>query len=103
MINLLNSKGEYYIFFGASWCHNTQAIIGQVERKAKANGKKVYVYDTTIGNQLTFGEGEEIDKVVSTSSAFNSRNSVSETDGKNNSSYLYGELVQIHGNYSAFH
>lgn len=94
LINLLNSDGEYYIFFGASWCHNTQAILGQVERKAKANGKKVYVYDTTVGNQLTFGEGEDIDKVIGTSSAFNSRNSASTPDGNNNISYLYGELVK---------
>lgn len=49
LIDLLNSNGDYVIFFGASWCHNTQAIIGSIAQKAKQAGKKVYVYDTTIG------------------------------------------------------
>lgn len=96
LIDLLQSPEEHYIFFGASWCHNTQAIIGSVEKKAKANGKKVYVYDTTVGNQLTFGTGSEINTVKGTSSTFNSRNPVS--DG-HNISYVYGELVKYLGDY----
>ena len=99
LVNLLQSKGEHYIFFGASWCHNTQAIIGQVARKAKANGKTVYVYDTTVGNQLTFGTGNEIDTVIGTSSAFNSRNNATTANGNNNISYLYGELVKYLGDF----
>ena len=107
LINLLNSEGEYYIFFGASWCHNTQAIIGSVERKAKANGKKVYVYDTTVGNQLTFGTGADIDKVVAATSGFNSRNNAfttnrdtGELEVYTNISYLYGELVKYLGDFT---
>lgn len=98
LINLLNSPGEHIIFFGASWCHNTQAIIGQVARKAKANGKTVYVYDTTVGNQLTFST-DDVNVVTSYSSAFNSRNSVTISNGNNNISYLYGELVKYLGDY----
>lgn len=97
LVNLLNAKGEHYIFLGTSWCHNTQAIIGSVARKAKANGKKVYVYDTTLGNQLTFGTGTDIDKVTATSSALNTRNNIvteGEKKDNNNISYLYGELVK---------
>lgn len=101
LINLLNSPGDHLIFFGASWCHNTQAIIGSVAAKAKAYGyDRVYVYDTTLGNQLTFGTGADGNKVISTSSAFNSRNSVNLTTGNGNISYLYGELVKNLGNFT---
>lgn len=101
LIDLLNSPGDHLIFFGASWCHNTQAIIGSVARKAKEYGyDKVYVYDTTLGNQLTFGTGEDINKVTASSSAFNSRNSVNIENGNGNISYLYGELAKYFGNFT---
>lgn len=94
LLNLLNSPGDHIIFFGASWCHNTQAIIKDVAAKAKQYGHQtVYVYDTTLGNQLTFGTGEDINKVTASSSAFNSRNNVNTDTGNGNISYLYGELV----------
>lgn len=88
LIDLLNSNGDYVIFFGASWCHNTQAIIGSIAQKAKQAGKKVYVYDTTIGNQLTFGTGNDINIVTAGSSVFNSRSSVNPATGNNNISYV---------------
>ncbi len=101
LINLLNSPGEHTIFFGASWCHNTQAIIGSVARKAKEYGHQtVYVYDTTLGNQLTFGTDAEINKVTASSSAFNSRNSINAETGNGNISYLYGELAKYLGNFT---
>lgn len=100
LINLLNSPGDHLIFFGSSWCHNTQAIIGSVAQKAKEYGyKTVYVYDTTQGNQLTFGTGADINKVIAASSAFNSRNSVNTTNGNGNISYLYGEVVKYLENF----
>lgn len=101
LINLLNSPGDHIIFFGASWCHNTQAIIGSVAAKAKQYGyQKIYVYDTTLGNQLTFGTGADINKVTASSSAFNSRNNVDTATGNGNVSYLYGELVKYFGNFT---
>ncbi len=100
LINLLNSPGDHIIFFGASWCHNTQAIIGSVAEKAKQYGyEKIYVYDTTQGNHLTFGTGADINKVTASSSAFNSRNSVDASTGNGNISYLYGELAKYFGNF----
>ena len=100
LLNLLNSPGDHIILFGASWCHNTQAIIGSVARKAKEDGHKiVYVYDTTLGNQLTFGTGVDINTVTAASSAFNSRNSVITTNGNANISYVYGELAKYLGNF----
>lgn len=101
LVNLLNSPGDHLIFFGASWCHNTQAIIGSVAAKAKEYGyEKIYVYDTTQGNQLTFGTGTDINKVTASSSAFNSRNNVDITTGKGNISYLYGELAKYLDNFT---
>jgi hypothetical protein len=100
LVNLLNSPGDHLIFFGASWCHNTQAIIGSVAKKAKEYGyERVYVYDTTLGNQLSFGTGADINKVLASSSAFNSRNNVNTTNGNGNISYLYGELAKYLGNF----
>ncbi len=100
LINLFNSPGDHLIFFGASWCHNTQAIIGSVAAKAKEYGyKTVYVYDTTQGNQLTFGTGTDINKVTASSSAFNSRNNVNIETGNGNISYLYGEVAKYLGNF----
>jgi LPXTG-motif cell wall-anchored protein len=101
LINLLNSPGEHVIFFGASWCHNTQASIGSVARRAKEYGHQiVYVYDTTLGNHLTFGTGADINKVTASSNAFNSRNNVNTENGNGNISYLYGELAKYLGNFT---
>jgi len=101
LLDLLNSPGDHVIFFGASWCHNTQAIIKDVAAKAKQYGQKtVYVYDTTLGNQLTFGTGANINKVSATSSVFNARNNVNTTTGNGNISYVYGELVKYLDNYT---
>ena len=113
LMNILNSPGEHYIFLGASWCHNTQAIIGSVAREAQKKGEPVYVYDLTIGNQLEFGTGDDIDKVISYSGNFNARNSVvtqavvddpeaaytADNLGDNNISYLYGELAKYFGDF----
>ncbi|GHU53352.1 hypothetical protein FACS1894132_05260 [Clostridia bacterium] len=97
LINLLQSPGEKVFFFGASWCHNTAAIIGDVVKQAKAaNQKTIYVYDTTIGNHQTYGTGAQIDTVLGASSAFNSRNSATSA----NYSYLYGEFVKFLKNYT---
>ncbi len=99
LLDILNSDGDNVILFGASWCHNTQAIIESVAKRANKAGKTVYVYDTTLGNQLNFGLGEDIDKVLSESSVFNSRNSVNTENGYNNISYVYGEVVKYFGNF----
>lgn len=45
------------------------------------------------------GTGDEIDKVLSGSSVFNSRNNVNIENGYNNISYVYGELVKYFGNF----
>lgn len=71
-----------------------------IAQKAKQAGKKVYVYDTTIGNQLTFGTGNDINIVTAGSSVFNSRSSVNPATGNNNISYVYGELVKYLGNFT---
>ncbi|MDR1954006.1 MAG: hypothetical protein LBQ21_05970 [Clostridiales Family XIII bacterium] len=106
--NIYNSPGEHVIFYGASWCHNTQAIIGSIAAKAAANAnvKVVYVYDTTLGNQVGFGTGAAIDTAIVKSgfgSLFNSRNSYNNThgygDGNNNISYIYGEAVKPLGKF----
>jgi hypothetical protein len=98
LLNLYNTPGEHIIFYGATWCHNTQAIIGTIAAEAaKTPGvTTVYVYDTTLGNQVTFGTGTDINTATTTSSTFNSRNagSANFTVG-----YLYAEAARPLGNF----
>jgi hypothetical protein len=98
LLNLYNTPGEHIIFYGASWCHNTQAIIGTVAAQAARTPgvDTVYVYDTTLGNQLRFGTGAAIDTATATSSTFNSRNAGSVNF---NVGYLYAEAVRPLGNF----
>jgi hypothetical protein len=100
--NLYNTPGEHIIFYGASWCHNTQAIIGTIAAQAARNPniKTVYVYDTTLGNQVKFGTDASINKASAYSSVFNSRTgSKAGPTGDNNVSYIYGEAVRPLGNF----
>ncbi|MDR0518886.1 MAG: hypothetical protein LBG82_02355 [Clostridiales Family XIII bacterium] len=98
LLNVLRSPGEHIIFFGASWCANTEAVIGDVARKAKKFGRgTVYVYDTTLGNQLAF-DATDLRKVISTSEKYNSRTSA-EVSGANNISYMYAETAKLLGDF----
>ncbi|MDR1088441.1 MAG: hypothetical protein LBL23_04145 [Coriobacteriales bacterium] len=100
--NLYNTPGEHIIFFGASWCHNTQAIIGTVAAEAARNPNisTVYVYDTTLGNQVSFGTGANNDRATAYSSVFNTRNGAKDGPaGNNNLSYVYGEAVRPLGSF----
>ncbi|MDR1778734.1 MAG: hypothetical protein LBR14_03135 [Clostridiales Family XIII bacterium] len=97
---IYNTPGEHVIFYGATWCHNTQAIIGTIAAQAASNENidTIYVYDTTLGNQLAFGTGASIDTVTGTSSSFNSRNSAN-ANGNYSYSYIYGEAVKPLGQF----
>lgn len=99
--NLYNTPGEHIILYGASWCHNTQAIIGSVAKAAATSSSVnvVYVYDTTVGNQQTYGTGTNIDVSTAVSTDFNSRNNISLTNLNNNISYMYGEAVKPLGDF----
>ncbi|MDR2109508.1 MAG: hypothetical protein LBP28_08660 [Coriobacteriales bacterium] len=100
--NLYKSPSEHIILYGASWCHNTQAIIGAIAAQAAANSDvgTVYVYDTTLGNQIRFGTGSNVNTASAYSSTFNSRNnSVAGPAGNNNVSYIYGEAVRPLGTF----
>jgi hypothetical protein len=99
--NLYNTPGEHLILFGASWCHNTQAIIGTIAAEAATNPdiKTVYVYDTTLGNQITYGTGANINVATATNSTYNSRNTATAATANNNVSYIYGEAVRPLGNF----
>lgn len=46
---ILKSNGNYLLFFGGSWCPNTQALIKYVNEYAKAHGvEKIYFFDTKL-------------------------------------------------------
>lgn len=74
LVNLLESDGEHVILFGGTWCHNTRALVKEVNRAAAASGvKTVYVFDLKLDG-------------LSNAPA-HIRDSASEY------SYLYGDLV----------
>lgn len=46
---ILKSNGNYLLFFGGSWCPNTQALIKYVNEYAKEHGiEKIYFFDTKL-------------------------------------------------------
>ena len=96
--NLLNSPGEFPIFFASAACHNTTAIIRQVALTAKANGVPVvYVVDPLLDNHLRFGTGTDVDVVQKSQNVGGTylRNSATAAgSGAFKFSYLYGELVK---------
>jgi hypothetical protein len=66
--------GRYAIAWAGSWCHNSQAVIGEIAAVAKARGAgRVYVFDTIFD---------------ATTTRINIRNSF------NRFSYLYGDLLR---------
>ncbi|QGQ98880.1 S-layer homology domain-containing protein [Paenibacillus psychroresistens] len=56
LTKLLQTKGNYAILFGGSWCPNTSAIIKYVNEYAKKyNVDKVYFWDTKLDSGITVG------------------------------------------------
>jgi hypothetical protein len=97
--NLLNSPGEYPILFAGQGCHNTQAIIGEVAKRAKAlNTPKVYVVDFALDSNIKFGTGENIDNAssISATGGLWIRDNATSASAKAYS-YLYGELAKYFG------
>lgn len=49
LVHLLDSDGDYVLFFGGTWCHNTRAVVKDVNRQAVANGvERVYFFDLRL-------------------------------------------------------
>lgn len=75
LIHLLESDGEHVILFGGTWCHNTRAVVQEVNRAAAASGvETVYVYDLRLDGLS--GAPAHI------------------RDSNSEFSYLYGDLVK---------
>lgn len=74
LVHLLESDGEHVLLFGGTWCHNTRAVVQEVNRAAAASGTDtVYVFDLKLDGF--------------SNAPAHIRDSASEY------SYLYGDLV----------
>ena len=68
LYDLLNTAGEVPILFAGQGCHNTQAIVGSVARRAKElNIPVVYVVDFALDSNVKFGTGDAIDTASASS------------------------------------
>ncbi|MFK3676432.1 fibronectin type III domain-containing protein [Microbacterium sp. NPDC090218] len=77
LVDLLESGGEHTILFGGTWCHNTRAVIRDVNRKAAESGvQTVYVFDLRLDGWS--GANAHI------------------RDTNSSIAHLYGDLVQEH-------
>lgn len=97
--NLLNTPGEHAFLFAGQGCHNTQAIVESLAKRAKALGiSTVYVVDFSLDSNVKFGTGADIDKALSISATNGLwiRNNAT-VAGAYKFSYVYGELVRYFG------
>jgi len=49
LVNVLQSEGDHIILFGGTWCHNTRAVVKEINDQAVANGvPTVYFFDLRL-------------------------------------------------------
>lgn len=74
LLLLLESEGEHTILFGGTWCHNTRAVVRDVNRAANAaDVDVVYVFDLRLDG--VSGDNRHI------------------RDSRSGISHLYGDLI----------
>jgi hypothetical protein len=93
--NLLNSPGEFPIFFASAACPNTSAVVRATALAAKENKVPVvYIVDPVIDNHLRYGTGTEIDVVKGSQNVGGTYLRNNATGSAYKFSYLYGELAK---------
>jgi hypothetical protein len=101
VFNLLNAPGEKAILFAGAGCHNSQAIIGEVAKRAKQLGTTVYVVDLVLDSNVKFGTGTAIDTALANSPTGGLwiRTSAAATTApyRYGYSYLYGKIAEYFG------
>jgi len=104
LYNLLNSTGEFPILFAGQGCHNTQAIIGSVAKRAKElHLPVVYVVDFALDSNVKFGTGDLIDTASKNSATgglwIRSGKAALATTApyRYGYSYLYGKIAEYFG------
>lgn len=74
LVQVLDTPGDHVILFGGTWCHNTRAVIKDVNRAAAAAGTEtVYVFDLRLDGA--------------------SSNDLHIRDSNSDIAYLYGDIV----------
>ncbi|MEE6282566.1 fibronectin type III domain-containing protein [Georgenia sp. MJ170] len=77
LVNILQSDGEYVIFFGGTWCHNTRAVVKEINQQAAAHDVPV-VYNFDLRLDGLSGNGLHI------------------RDTRSPLAHLYGDLVSTY-------
>lgn len=87
LLDILESEGNYLLFFGGAWCHNTRAAARYVNQYANEYGiTAIYNYDFQLDGRA-LNKGDTYNSRVSDEAA-----GATPTAGQKYN-YLYGELI----------
>ena len=91
-----NNEGYFAVFFGGTWCPNTQAIVYHVNELAKQYGiEKVYFFDPRLDDGVRLDvvkEGAIVENSGNITGNLNTRNNDATAD-KYNYNFTYGSFL----------
>ncbi len=98
LLHVLDKKeagANFVLLFGGTWCHNTRAVLKDVNREAQENGvQAVYNFDLVLDGAIVNGANGGTNPIHVRDNANRTSGGVSVTNFR--PSHLYGDLVRKH-------
>lgn len=98
LLHLLEAKeagANFVLLFGGTWCHNTRAVLSEVNREAQENGvRTVYNFDLVLDGATVNGANGGANPIHVRDNANRTANGVVTKDFR--PSNLYGDLVRTY-------